>query len=105
MSLKFLVFLGSSREGRMGENVAKCVVKKLKALSHQAEMIVGKCQTYRLENIDELAPWQGSECKQMLPTKMSSSIDDAEAVVVLLLTNRKSQQKRKCLWIRTSLAK
>lgn len=39
MSLKFLVFLGSSREGRLGENVAKCVVKKLQALSHQAEMI------------------------------------------------------------------
>ncbi|KAK8391888.1 hypothetical protein O3P69_017482 [Scylla paramamosain] len=39
MSLKFLVFLGSTREGRLGENVAKCVVKKLQALSHQAEMI------------------------------------------------------------------
>ncbi|MPC83376.1 hypothetical protein E2C01_078085 [Portunus trituberculatus] len=31
---------------------------------------------------------------------MYSSSDDAEAVVALLLAYRKSQQKRKCLWIR-----
>ncbi|MPC22534.1 hypothetical protein E2C01_015551 [Portunus trituberculatus] len=34
---------------------------------------------------------------------MSSSSDDAEAVVALLLAFRKSQQKRKCLWIRPRL--
>ncbi|MPC08233.1 hypothetical protein E2C01_000810 [Portunus trituberculatus] len=40
-----------------------------------------------------------NECKfnKQLPTKMSSSSDDAEAVVALPLAYRKSQQKRKCL--------
>ncbi|MPC30184.1 hypothetical protein E2C01_023444 [Portunus trituberculatus] len=36
---------------------------------------------------------------------MSSSSDDAEAVVVFLLAYRKSQQKRKCLWIRPWLSR
>ncbi|MPC19015.1 hypothetical protein E2C01_011919 [Portunus trituberculatus] len=34
------------------------------------------------------------------PVKTSSSSDDAEAVVALLLAYQKSQQKGKCLWIR-----
>ncbi|MPC68767.1 hypothetical protein E2C01_062976 [Portunus trituberculatus] len=36
---------------------------------------------------------------------MSSSSDDAEAVVALLLAYRKSRQKRKCLWIRSWLSR
>ncbi|MPC67652.1 hypothetical protein E2C01_061830 [Portunus trituberculatus] len=36
---------------------------------------------------------------------MSSSSDDAEAVVALLLAYRKSQQRRKCLWIRPWLSR
>ncbi|MPC53599.1 hypothetical protein E2C01_047500 [Portunus trituberculatus] len=36
---------------------------------------------------------------------MSSSSDDAEAVVALLLVYRKSQQKRKCLRIRPWLSR
>ncbi|MPC40043.1 hypothetical protein E2C01_033596 [Portunus trituberculatus] len=35
---------------------------------------------------------------------MSSSSDDAEAVFALVLAYRKSQQKRKCLWIRPCLS-
>lgn len=37
--LRFLVFLGSTREGRQGENVAKCVVKTLQAKNHQVDLI------------------------------------------------------------------
>ncbi|KAK3886922.1 hypothetical protein Pcinc_008958 [Petrolisthes cinctipes] len=37
--LRFLVFLGSTREGRQGENVAKCVIKNLQAKNHQVELI------------------------------------------------------------------
>ncbi|MPC85679.1 hypothetical protein E2C01_080462 [Portunus trituberculatus] len=36
---------------------------------------------------------------------MSSSSDDAKAVVALLLAYIKSQQKRKCLWIRPWLSR
>ncbi|XP_042868125.1 uncharacterized protein LOC122250657 [Penaeus japonicus] len=43
MSLRLLVFLGSTREGRMGENVAKCVVNMLREKEHQVDL-VGECQ-------------------------------------------------------------
>ncbi|MPC98471.1 hypothetical protein E2C01_093844 [Portunus trituberculatus] len=36
---------------------------------------------------------------------MSSSSNDAEAVVALLLAYRKSQQRRKCLWMRPWLSR
>ncbi|XP_068218193.1 FMN-dependent NADPH-azoreductase-like [Palaemon carinicauda] len=39
MSLRMLVFLGSTREGRMGENVAKCVVNLLSEVKHEVELI------------------------------------------------------------------
>lgn len=39
MSNRLLVFLGSSREGRMGENVAKSVVKLLKEAKQEVELI------------------------------------------------------------------
>ncbi|XP_064088066.1 FMN-dependent NADPH-azoreductase-like [Macrobrachium nipponense] len=39
MALRMLVFLGSSREGRMGENVAKCVVRMLKEAEQEVELI------------------------------------------------------------------
>ncbi|XP_045112848.1 centrosomal protein of 76 kDa-like isoform X2 [Portunus trituberculatus] len=42
---------------------------------------------------------------KQLPTKMSSSSDDAEAVVALILAYWKNQQKRKCLWIRPWLSR
>ncbi|XP_037778682.1 NADPH azoreductase-like [Penaeus monodon] len=39
MSLRLLVFLGSTREGRMGENVAKCVINMLREKEHQADLV------------------------------------------------------------------
>ncbi|MPC11161.1 hypothetical protein E2C01_003820 [Portunus trituberculatus] len=36
---------------------------------------------------------------------LSDEFDDAEVVVALLLAYQKSQQKRKCLWIRPWLSR
>ncbi|XP_042232730.1 uncharacterized protein LOC121873301 [Homarus americanus] len=37
--LRLLVFLGSTRDGRLGENVAKSVVNSLKQRNHDVELI------------------------------------------------------------------
>lgn len=36
-ALKFVVFLGTTREGRLGERAAKFILEKIKSRGHQVE--------------------------------------------------------------------